>query len=323
MNKEQLQKLQLSNILANIQGFLSGNQGQNLQSIIGKFGVNVDKDGLDQEDVMNWAVDSIQNQTPQGHYQGIIQDLQENYNILKKYLDEPGLQVLNTIASGKPDLAGIGNALFRALKRIGKHEDGGTIEEGDDVVIVTIGDKTYKLIVAESEEDKEEGLMGVDELEVDEGMLFDYRNDVQEEISFWMKDTYVPLDIIFVDSNDEVISVQKGEPESEDLITEYNVSYVIEVVQNSGIKKGDVVKFQVSIEDLEPNKLYVIGSDGAPQAMLEGGERIFSRKSSAVIIRKAKKAFESKSDSDYKDLGRYIFNEMKAQDNREPEYVEN
>lgn len=323
MNKEQLQKLQLSNILANIQGFLSGNQGQSLQSTIGKFGVNVDKDGLDQKDVMNWAVDSIQNQTPQGRYQGIIQDLQENYDILKKYLDKPGLQLLNTISSGQADLVGIGNALFRALKRVNKHEDGGTIEEGDDVVIVTIGDKTYKLVVAESEEEKEEGLMGVEELESDEGMLFDYRDEPQEEISFWMKDTYTPLDIIFVDENDSVISVQEGIPESEDLITEYNVAYVIEVAKGSGIKTGDIVKFKTSIEDYEPNKLYVIGSDGNPQAILEGGERIFSRKSSAVIIRKAKKAFESKSDTDYKDLGRYIFNEMKAQDNREPEYVEN
>ena len=31
--------------------------------------------------------------------------------------------------------------------------------------------------------------MNVEELDSDEGMLFDYRDDVQEEISFWMKDT--------------------------------------------------------------------------------------------------------------------------------------
>ena len=213
--------------------------------------------------------------------------------------------------------------LFGLMKRTKIDEEGGIIEEGNDVVIVTIGDKNYKIIVAESEEEKEEGLMGVEKLEPDEGMLFDYRDEPQEEISFWMKDTYTPLDIIFVDENDTIISVQKGIPESEDLITEYNVAYVIEVAAESGIKAGDVVKFKTSIEDYEPNKLYVIGSDGTPQAILEGGERIFSRKSSAVIIRKAKKAFESQSDTDYKDLGRYIFNEMKAQDNREPEYVEN
>ena len=31
----------------------------------------------------------------------------------------------------------------------------------------------------------------------------------------------------------------------------------------------------------------------------------------------------TKDDKDYKDLGRYVFNEMKAQDGRKPEYVEN
>jgi hypothetical protein len=47
MNKEQLEKLQISNILAKIQGFLTGNPGSSLQSIIGKHDVNVDKDSKD------------------------------------------------------------------------------------------------------------------------------------------------------------------------------------------------------------------------------------------------------------------------------------
>lgn len=283
MNNDKLEKLQLSSILVNVRDCINGTQ-------------NTDN---------------------------CIKDLRDNNDLITKYLDESGLESLNTINTQSPDLLGIGNALFRAMTKVSKCSDGGNIENGDDVTIVTINNKTYKLIVSESEEEKEEGLMGVEELDSDEGMLFDYRNNPQEELSFWMKDTFVPLDIIFVGEDNKVLSVQKGIPESEDLITEYNVAYVIEVAQGSGIKKGDIVKFHMSIDDLEKNKLYVIGSDGTPQATLEGGERIFSRKSSAVIIRKAKKAFESKSDTDYKDLGRYIFNEMKAQDGREPEYVEN
>ena len=38
---------------------------------------------------------------------------------------------------------------------------------------------------------------------------------------------------------------------------------------------------------------------------------------------KTKCAYVSKEDKDYKSLGRYIFKEMDAQDNRDPEYVEN
>jgi len=55
---------------------------------------------------------------------------------------------------------------------------------------------------------------------------------------------------------------------------------------------------------------------------LQGGERIVSRRETKVLIRKAKKAAESNSESDYKALGKYMFKVLKGQDTREPEYVE-
>lgn len=205
---------------------------------------------------------------------------------------------------------------------------------------VQIGDKVYNLLVAETEEQKEQGLMNVSEMDENEGMLFDYSDDPQPEISFWMKDTEIPLDIIFINQDGIVISVKQGEPLSEEYITEDSefISCVVELNANSGVKAGDKTDLfeelnNTETEELEEedetdeypelgvNRLYVYGSDGNVQAELQGGERIFSRKSSVVIIRKAKKAYVSKEDKDYKSLGRYIFNEMDAQDNRKPEYV--
>lgn len=144
-----------------------------------------------------------------------------------------------------------------------------------------------------------------------------------------MKDCDIPLDIIFINEDKEVISVKKGEPDSEDYISEDDVKYVVELNQGSDVEPGDVLELDSDDDyaeedsdlDLEPNTMYVIGSDGQPQAQLEGGERIFSRKSSRVLIRKAKRAFESKSDVDYKALGRYIFKEIDAQNHRKSEYV--
>lgn len=217
---------------------------------------------------------------------------------------------------------------------------------------VQIEDKIYHLLVAETEEEKEVGLMNIESMELDEGMLFDYSDDPQPSLSFWMKNTSIPLDIIFINQEGIVISVKQGIPESEQLITEDSefISCVIELNANSGVKPGDRTDLfndihpgdQTSLgmkeeidedeedengEDEHPelgiNKLYVYGSDGDVQAVLQGGERIFSRKSTKVIIRKAKKAYLSKDDKDYKSLGRYIFKEMDAQDNRDPEYVEN
>lgn len=144
-----------------------------------------------------------------------------------------------------------------------------------------------------------------------------------------MKDCDIPLDMIFIDENKEVISVKRGKPNCEDFISEDNVKYVVELNINSDVEPGDILEVEDEEDfadepelQLEPNKMYVIGPDGQPQAELQGGERIFSRKSSKVIIRKAQKAFESKSEADYKSLGRYILNELKAQNERKPEYVD-
>jgi hypothetical protein len=138
-----------------------------------------------------------------------------------------------------------------------------------------------------------------------------------------MKDTYIPLDVIFVGSDNKVISVHQGVPESEEPMFEKNVAYVIEVNQNSGIKSGDVVEFDNQDNKSESEgELQIIGSDGEVQAVLQGGERIFSIKNTKTLVSLAQRAHESKSDSDYKALGRKIFEYMKIQNEREPEYVE-
>jgi len=66
----------------------------------------------------------------------------------------------------------------------------------------------------------------------------------------------------------------------------------------------------------------VLAPDGSTQMNLKGGERIVSRKETKVLIRQAKKAYDSKSDSDYKRLGKYMFKVLNKQDSRDPEYVQ-
>ena len=193
-----------------------------------------------------------------------------------------------------------------------------------ETINIKINNKEYSLIYCLTEEEKEKGLQNVESMEDNEGAFFDYREDPQDEISFWMKDTEIPLDIIFVGEDDKVISCKEGAPNSEDMITENNVYYVIELNKGSGVKPGD----EVDVEDngdflnFQPNSVFLLNDDGSIQFSLQGGERIFSRISSRVIVRKAKKAKKSKSETDYKDLGRYIFGEMTRQDNRDAQYVE-
>lgn len=137
-----------------------------------------------------------------------------------------------------------------------------------------------------------------------------------------MKDTTIPLDIIFINDDFEVISVQQGAPMSEDLIAEDNALYVLEVLQNSGIQVGDILEFDDLDEDIEINEMYIIGSNGKEQAVLSGGERIFSRLNTRTLVNLAKKAYKSKSDTDYKALGRKVFSYLAKQDSNETQYVE-
>lgn len=185
---------------------------------------------------------------------------------------------------------------------------------------IEIGDRTYKVQEAHTDQEKEKGLQGVKELPEDEGMLFYF--DTPQEVSMWMKDTLIPLDIVFIDEDMEVISVVKGEPNNEELITESDVVYVLEVNQNSGIEEGDELDIEEEKdEDDNPPVMRVLAQDGSSQMDLWGGERIFSRKNTVVLIRKAKKANLTNDDKDFKALGRYMFKCIKGQDERPPEYV--
>ena len=184
---------------------------------------------------------------------------------------------------------------------------------------IEIGDKEYNVEVARTEEEKIKGLQEKESLGENEGMLFIY--DEPQELAFWMKDTAIPLDIVFIDEDGEVISVQQGQPYDETLLEENGVMYVLEVNQNSGIQPGD----ELDIEEDDDNKqpvMKVLAPDGSTQMELEGGERIFSRKNTKTLIKMAKRAYSSELDKDYKALGKKVFKYLHIQDTNTPEYVD-
>ena len=181
---------------------------------------------------------------------------------------------------------------------------------------IHIVNKEYKVQEAHTEEEKEKGLQGVSSLPEDQGMLFFFEEP--QEVSMWMKDTLIPLDIIFINEDNEVVKVAQGEPNDETPIIAQDTLYVLEINKNSGVKEGDELEIQT-----EGPVMKVLAQDGSSQMDLWGGERIFSRKNTVVLIRKAKKAALTNSDKDIKALGRYMFKCIKGQDERPNEYVKN
>lgn len=194
---------------------------------------------------------------------------------------------------------------------------------------IEIADKEYKVLVAESEEEREQGLSNIESMDDDEGMLF-VMPEGQGQVIFNTAEMEFDIDLIFIDQNDEVYNVVLGKAHSEENIistpegTDGRTKYVLEVNANSGIQIGDELDIEdddeISDEEL---KMYIIGSDGKPQMDLVGGERIISRRETKEIIRKAKKANKTKQNSEYKKLGKYLFKVFKGQDERPNEYIQN
>ena len=92
---------------------------------------------------------------------------------------------------------------------------------------IKIGNQEFNVEIADTPETREKGLMDIKELPKDQGMLFVW--DEPQEIDMWMKDTLIPLDIVFINEDFEVTSVQQGQPNDETLLSQDNTQYVVEL----------------------------------------------------------------------------------------------
>ena len=104
--------------------------------------------------------------------------------------------------------------------------------------------------VANDPEEQSRGLMFRKSMEWNNGMLFVFE-DVKY-LSFWMKNTYIPLDMIFVDKDLRIVDIKEDVqpcPLQEDICASYPskqpAKYVLEVnagfVQQNGIRVGDIL----------------------------------------------------------------------------------
>ena len=184
---------------------------------------------------------------------------------------------------------------------------------------VKINDKKYIVETAETPDEMAQGLIGVESLKDNEGMLFIF--DDPQTVSFHMKGMKFPIDIVFINEDLKVISIYEGKVDTKEIVEEDNVNYVLEVNINSEIKEGDELDF---VEDEEDEfVMKVVAPDGSTQIELKGGERIFSRANTKTLIKQAKKAYLTKTGSDYKRLGKTMFKYLRIQNDNPIEYVNN
>ncbi|RME81505.1 MAG: DUF192 domain-containing protein [Planctomycetota bacterium] len=123
---------------------------------------------------------------------------------------------------------------------------------GNQIVVLTIKGHTIKAEVADTAEKRRIGFMGRKKIPEGYGMIFVYPE--QEELSFWMKNTFVPLSLAYINAEGEIVKIVKmdvEEPkkEGEEYKTypsEVPCKYALEVpqgwFQKMGIQVGDKVE---------------------------------------------------------------------------------
>lgn len=88
---------------------------------------------------------------------------------------------------------------------------------------------TIEVAIADNEQETQLGLMFVKDMGEDQGMLFVF--DQAAPRSFWMANTPLPLDIIFIDSNYEIVRIHRNTPpfSRESFSSDIPAQYVVEV----------------------------------------------------------------------------------------------
>jgi uncharacterized membrane protein (UPF0127 family) len=115
-------------------------------------------------------------------------------------------------------------------------------------------DKNKKLIkqidveIADTDEKRHRGLMFRTKMDSSQGMLFIFPEE--DEQAFYMKNTIISLDIIFINSKKQIVKIYKNTKPFDltDLPSKRPILYVVEVnagfTEKHGIKEGDYIDFR-------------------------------------------------------------------------------
>ena len=111
-------------------------------------------------------------------------------------------------------------------------------DEGKLVLHTATGDYTFNVELADTPELRQKGLMYVQELADDAGMLFDFQQE--REVSFWMQNTFIPLDMIFVGSDGVVktVHVNARPHDVTSIPSEVPVQFVLEIPGGRSVEIG-------------------------------------------------------------------------------------
>lgn len=113
---------------------------------------------------------------------------------------------------------------------------------------VIIGEQRFVCEIADTPETRTRGLMFRKELAANSGMLFDFQKEAFTGI--WMKNTLIPLDIVWIDAEKNVLKIVTATPCTEDPCETFQVNDMVRWVLEVNAKKfpgkvGDKIEFEL------------------------------------------------------------------------------
>jgi uncharacterized membrane protein (UPF0127 family) len=119
---------------------------------------------------------------------------------------------------------------------------------GSAVVLTPQGERRFRVELAVKDEERQRGLMYRESLADDEGMVFFFER--MQALSFWMKNTWIPLDMMFIDEDLRIVGiVENAEPlTTNSRKVKGDSRFVFEVrgglTRELGIEPGQSVRFE-------------------------------------------------------------------------------
>lgn len=123
--------------------------------------------------------------------------------------------------------------------------------EREDTQQVCLRNNCFQVEIADNSIERQQGLMFREQLDKDKGMLFIF--DEEGIYPFWMKNTLIPLDMIWINEDKEIVYIENNaQPCKEEVCTSYNPNanarYVFEInsglTNELGIKIGNKLDFR-------------------------------------------------------------------------------
>lgn len=150
---------------------------------------------------------------------------------------------------------------------------------------IKINDSSLKVVVSSTTASRAQGLMHIKGMDCDHGMLFEYQKETP--LTFWMKNTHIPLSIAFIDKDKNIFEIQEMQPHDEKKISSSRpAKWALEVnkgwFNKNQIKEGDKV-------DIPESKKIVINIIKLPPEAEE-----LARKIEDTLSRMIAKAVKSK-----------------------------